>query len=118
LIESRRICAGSLRVALAQVESGCSHGVAQPDQAGVIRAIAVPLSALLHAWQRYPIMTYPEVPPIEVVLLDRPELPSLGAGEGSVGPASAALANALANATGRRLRDLPLSPDRVKASFS
>lgn len=69
-------------------------------------------------WSGYPIMTYPEVPPIEVVLLDRPELPSLGAGEGSVGPASAALANALANATGRRLRDLPLSPDRVKASFS
>jgi nicotinate dehydrogenase subunit B len=69
-------------------------------------------------WSRYPIMTYAEVPPIDVILLDRPELPSLGAGEGSVGPASAALANALAHATGRRLRDLPLLPERVKASLS
>lgn len=66
-------------------------------------------------WRLYPIMSYAEVPPIDVMLLDRPELPSLGAGEGSVGPASAALANALAHATGRRLRDLPLSPERVKA---
>lgn len=68
-------------------------------------------------WSGYPIMTFPEVPPIEVILLDHPELPSLGAGEGSVGPASAALANAVANATGRRMRDLPLTPERVKATL-
>jgi CO/xanthine dehydrogenase Mo-binding subunit len=66
-------------------------------------------------WRTYPIMTFDEVPPIEVRLLDRPNDPSLGAGEATVGPASAALANALANATGKRLRDLPLTPDRVKA---
>jgi len=65
-------------------------------------------------WAGYPIMTFPDVPPIDVILIDRPELPSLGAGEGSVGPASAALANAVANATGRRVRDLPLTPERVK----
>jgi CO/xanthine dehydrogenase Mo-binding subunit len=68
-------------------------------------------------WLGYPIMTFSEVPPIEVVLIDRPDLPSLGAGEGSVGPASAALANAVANATGRRLRDMPFTPDRVKSSL-
>ena len=68
-------------------------------------------------WSGYPIMTFPEVPPMEVILIDRPELPSIGAGEGAVGPASAALANALADATGRRVRDLPLTPERVKASL-
>jgi nicotinate dehydrogenase subunit B len=65
-------------------------------------------------WAGYPILTFAEVPPIDVILIDRLEMPSLGAGEGSVGPASAALANALANATGRRVRDLPLTPERVK----
>ena len=55
-----------------------------------------------------------QTPPIEVILIDRPDAPSIGAGEGSVGPASAALANAVANATGRRVRDLPLSPSKVR----
>ena len=68
-------------------------------------------------WSSYPIMTFPEVPSIDVILIDHPELPSIGAGEGAVGPASAALANALADATGRRVRDLPLTPERVKASL-
>jgi len=44
--------------------------------------------------------------------------PSLGAGEGSLPPTSAALANAFAHATGRRLRELPMTPERVKASLS
>ena len=66
-------------------------------------------------WAGYPIMSFDEVPAIEVVIVDRPDAPSLGAGEATVGPASAALANALAHAAGKRLRDLPLLPERVKA---
>jgi CO/xanthine dehydrogenase Mo-binding subunit len=58
-----------------------------------------------------------DVPSIEVLLLDRSE-PSWGAGEGSVPPTSAALANAFAHATGRRIRELPMTPDRVRASLS
>jgi nicotinate dehydrogenase subunit B len=54
------------------------------------------------------------MPIIEVVLIDSPEMPSLGAGEGSSGPAAAALGNVFANATGRRLRDLPMTPEKVK----
>jgi len=65
-------------------------------------------------WVGYPIMTFPDIPPIEVILIDQPDQASIGAGEGSVGPASAALANALANATGGRVRDLPLSPSKVR----
>jgi CO/xanthine dehydrogenase Mo-binding subunit len=51
-------------------------------------------------------------------LLNRPDLPSLGAGETSQGPAAAAIANAFAAATGRRIRDLPLTPERVKAALA
>ena len=66
-------------------------------------------------WQSYPILAMPEAPKIETVLIDRPTERSLGAGEAAQGPTAAAIANAFANATGKRLRDLPFTPDRVKA---
>jgi nicotinate dehydrogenase subunit B len=50
-----------------------------------------------------------EIPRIEVALLDRPDEPCLGAGEASLAPVSAAIANAVASATGHRFRDLPIS---------
>ncbi len=68
-------------------------------------------------WSRYPILTFPEVPAIDVVVLDRPTEKSLGAGEAAQGPTAAAIANAIAHATGLRLRDLPLTPERIKAAF-
>jgi nicotinate dehydrogenase subunit B len=68
-------------------------------------------------WATYPILTMPEFPIIEVELIDRPQDRSLGAGEASQGPAAAAIANAFAAATGKRLRDLPLTPARVKAAL-
>jgi len=69
-------------------------------------------------WSAYPIARFRDVPgSVEVHVLDRPGQPFLGAGEAAQGPAGAALANALADATGARLRDLPLTPDRVKAAL-
>jgi CO/xanthine dehydrogenase Mo-binding subunit len=68
-------------------------------------------------WASYPIMTMPEVPKVEVELINRPGERSLGAGEGSQGPTVAAIANAFAHATGRRIRDLPFHPARVKAAL-
>jgi nicotinate dehydrogenase subunit B len=68
-------------------------------------------------WSRYPILTFPEVPAIDVVVLDRPSEKSLGAGEAAQGPTAAAIANAIAHATGLRVRDLPLTPERIKAAF-
>jgi CO/xanthine dehydrogenase Mo-binding subunit len=68
-------------------------------------------------WGGYPVMRCAEMPVVEVILIDRPEEQPLGAGEGALGPASAAVANALAN-TGVRLRDLPLSAERVKGKMS
>ena len=58
------------------------------------------------------------MPAVEVVLLNRPDERSLGVGEGSQGPTAAAIANAIANATGKRLRDLPFTPERVKAALA
>jgi nicotinate dehydrogenase subunit B len=68
-------------------------------------------------WATYPILTIPEVPVVSVDLIDRPTEKSLGAGEGSQGPAVAAISNAFANATGKRLREIPFTPDRVKAAI-
>jgi nicotinate dehydrogenase subunit B len=66
-------------------------------------------------WVGYPILTMPEVPQVTVDLIDRPDQKSLGSGEGAQGPAAAAIANAFANATGKRMREIPFTPDRVKA---
>ncbi len=55
---------------------------------------------------------------VDGIVIDHPELPPLGAGEASQGPAPAAIANAIRHATGARLRDLPFTPDKVKAAVS
>jgi nicotinate dehydrogenase subunit B len=69
-------------------------------------------------WSSYPIIRFSDVPQtIEVHIINCPGSPFLGTGEAAQGPAGAALANALADATGIRLRDLPLSPHRVKAAI-
>ncbi|MEX3633941.1 molybdopterin cofactor-binding domain-containing protein [Paraburkholderia sp. BR14320] len=60
-------------------------------------------------WSTYPIMRFSSVPKrVDVLLIDRPGLPFLGVGEAAQGPAAAALANAIDDATGVRIRDLPL----------
>ena len=69
-------------------------------------------------WASYPILKMQEVPQIEVALLDRPMLPPLGAGEASTAPVAAALANAVFDATGVRLRSAPFTPERVKAALA
>ena len=69
-------------------------------------------------WSAYPILRFPAVPGrIEVHVIDRPKQPFLGAGEAAQGPAAAALANAVAHALGLRLRDMPLSPERIRAAL-
>jgi CO/xanthine dehydrogenase Mo-binding subunit len=70
-------------------------------------------------WLTYPILDITETPAkIETVLLNYPELPPTGAGEPSIRPLAAAIANAIFDATGVRLRRVPFSPDRVKAAMS
>jgi nicotinate dehydrogenase subunit B len=69
-------------------------------------------------WGTYPILTMPEAPKVETVLIDRPNEHPLGAGEASQGPTAAAIANAFATATGKRLREMPFTPERVKAALA
>ncbi len=65
-------------------------------------------------WDSYPILRFSEVPRMETVIVDYPGLDPLGAGEATMGPASAALANAVFAAAGVRVRDLPMTPDRLR----
>jgi nicotinate dehydrogenase subunit B len=66
-------------------------------------------------WQTYPILRFNSVPEnIEVHIINRPGLPFLGSGETGQGPAAASIANAITNATGKRLRDLPLTRKKIK----
>ena len=69
-------------------------------------------------WQSYPILTFPEVPAIEVELLQRLDAPPLGAGEAASAPVAAALSNAVFDATGVRLRTVPFRPERVRAALA
>ncbi len=69
-------------------------------------------------WSSYPVMRFASVPKsIDVHIINRPGAPFLGTGEATQGPAAAALANALASATGVRIRELPLTTKRVKAAI-
>jgi CO/xanthine dehydrogenase Mo-binding subunit len=68
-------------------------------------------------WGSYPIMRFASVPEkVEVHVIDRPGQPFLGTGEAAQGPSAAAIANAVADALGKRLRDLPLSPATIRAA--
>ncbi|HEY0223845.1 MAG TPA: molybdopterin cofactor-binding domain-containing protein [Pseudolabrys sp.] len=70
-------------------------------------------------WISYPILDITETPgEINVVLIDHPEIPPSGAGEPSIRPVAAAIANAIFDATGVRIRRVPFSPERVKAALS
>ena len=69
-------------------------------------------------WQTYPILRFDAVPDsIEVHIINRPGQPLLGSGETGQGPAAASIANAIANATGKRLRNLPLTRKRIKQAI-
>ena len=69
-------------------------------------------------WSTYPILTFPEAPAVEVILIERRDQPLWGAGEASTVPVAAALGNAVFDATGVRLRRVPFTAARVKAALA
>lgn len=69
-------------------------------------------------WTSYPILRFSEAPEIAIDLVDRPQQPPLGAGEAACAAVGAALANAVYDAAGIRLRTIPFTPDRVKAALN
>ena len=68
-------------------------------------------------WDEYPILTFSEVPQLDIQLMNRPDEPPLGVGEGVTGPVAAAIANAVSNAMGIRIRRLPMTQANVIAAM-
>jgi CO/xanthine dehydrogenase Mo-binding subunit len=69
-------------------------------------------------WASYPVIRYRDIPEVDVVLIDRKEMEPLGGGEPSIVPVPAAIANAVFDAIGVRLRDIPLTPERVLSALN
>ena len=99
-------------------------GLVNQLEGGVLQSASWTLKEAVHwnairvttrSWEDYPILGFDELPrELSVQIVPRPELPPLGAGECAAGPTAAAIANALADAIGVRVRDLPLTPDRLE----
>ncbi|HYH13318.1 MAG TPA: molybdopterin cofactor-binding domain-containing protein [Thermomicrobiales bacterium] len=119
---------GEVRVRRIVVAHDCGRiinpdGVANQVEGNVIQGVSRALKERVTwdehevtslTWETYPILTFPEVPEIEVALIDRRGEPSLGAGEPAICTVTAAIGNAIFDATGVRLRDIPFTPDRVR----
>jgi CO/xanthine dehydrogenase Mo-binding subunit len=100
-------------------------GVANQIEGGAIQAASWTLKEAVRfdrtrvttaAWEDYPILKFSEVPAVEVEIVSRPEAPWVGAGEAAQGPTAAAIANAVYDALGARVRDLPITPERIAAA--
>jgi len=102
-------------------------GLVNQTEGGIIQAVSWALKEaiqydrsriLTSTWIDYPILTFEESPQVEVTIVNRPDQPPLGAGEGTQGPTAAAIANAIHNAMGVRLRDMPFTRARVLAALA
>jgi len=96
-------------------------GVVNQIEGGCIQAASWTLKEAwkpgVAGWEDYPILKFSEVPPVSVLLLESDQ-PSVGAGECTMGPTAAAIANALHDALGVRVRDLPLTPERIAQAIN
>jgi CO/xanthine dehydrogenase Mo-binding subunit len=115
---TRAVCAGDAGEAIAP------DGIANQLEGGLIQSLSwtlkervrfTPGEIMSVDWETYPILTFREAPEVETLVLDRPGEKFLGVGEASQGPTAAAIANAVFAATGVRLRELPFTPERVRA---
>jgi CO/xanthine dehydrogenase Mo-binding subunit len=102
-------------------------GVINQIEGGIIQAISWTLKEQVtfdretitsRDWETYPILGFHEVPSIEVHLIDRPNEAPLGAGEVPTGPTAGAIGNAIYDALGVRLRDLPLTREKIVAALA
>ena len=101
-------------------------GAANQVEGGIIQAASWALKEQVRfadgrvaaaSWDEYPILRFSEVPEIELRFIAAPNEPPLGLGEVSMGPTAAAIGNAVARALGVRIRDLPLTRERIMATL-
>jgi CO/xanthine dehydrogenase Mo-binding subunit len=113
----RAACAGDAGEAIAP------DGIANQLEGGLIQSASWTLKERVRFtpgeitsvdWETYPILTFREAPEVETIVLNRPGEKFLGVGEASQGPTGAAIANAVFDAIGVRLRELPFTPERVR----
>jgi nicotinate dehydrogenase subunit B len=114
----RAACAGDAGEAIAP------DGIGSQLEGGVIQATSWTLMERVRFspgeitsvdWETYPMLTFRDAPEVETIVLNQPGQKFLGVGEASQGPTAAAIANAVFAACGVRLREMPLTPERVKA---
>ncbi len=122
---------GAVRVSSIVVAHDCGQiinpdGVRNQVEGNVIQSLSRALkeevrfstkSIISLDWESYPILTFSEVPEIEIELLDHPELPPVGAGEPATVTTAPAVANAIFAACGARVRTIPFTPGRVRAAL-
>jgi nicotinate dehydrogenase subunit B len=120
----------NVRVAkvVAAVDAGLvinPDGVLNQIEGGIVQSISWTLKEQVvfdgrrvttRSWEEYPILRFDEVPEVEVELIERPESLPLGVGEAAQGPTAAAVANAVARALDFRIRDLPITRERIVAA--
>jgi len=116
--------------AVAAVDCGRTinpDGVANQVEGGIVQAASWVLKEQVRFdrsrittrnWDDYAILRLSEAPPVEVTIIDRPDQPSLGLGEAVAGPTAAAIANAVFDAIGIRVRDLPLTRERMMVAIN
>ena len=101
-------------------------GVANQMEGGAIQATSWTLKEAVRfdrqritsdTWESYPILRFSEVPAVDVEIVARPEEKAIGAGEAAHGPTAAAIGNAVADALGVRVRDLPITRERIIAAM-
>lgn len=101
-------------------------GVANQIEGGILQSLSWTLMERVRfadgrvvsdTWEQYPILGFADVPPVHVTLLDRPDEPWLGSGEAATGPTAAALGNAVCDAVGVRVRDLPITHEAIVAAM-
>jgi nicotinate dehydrogenase subunit B len=123
---------GEIRVTRVCVSHDCGemvnpNGVANQVEGGVLQTVSRTLMEAVSwdrnkvtsvDWVSYPIMRHTQAPKVEVALIDRPGQVAWGAGEPTACAIPAAIANAVFDATGARLRSVPLTPDKVKAALA
>jgi CO/xanthine dehydrogenase Mo-binding subunit len=115
----------ALRRVWASVDAGLAinpDGIRNQAEGGIVQAASWTLKERVRFdrqrvtsldWDAYPILRFDEIPEVAIDVIDRPSEPPYGVGEAFAGPAAAAIANAIFAATGARLRDLPLTADRL-----
>lgn len=119
-----------VRRVFAAVDAGQAinpDGIINQTEGGIIQTVSWTLKERVGfdrervttcTWDDYPILTFGEAPEVEVTLINRPEMPPLGAGEGAQGPTGAAIGNAIYNALGVKLRDMPLTREKLISALA